>query len=1136
MGQGRGANDDRGRAAAGRPPSALSASAPSDPAGVAAALVERLAAFLKASFLYPPGNQRVRLLADALLTALRAQLDAQPVVELAVGSQDIVVDGVRVPIRTPAQAWLRDLLIHAHVGGFEFAPRIDDAGLAAIAAALRKVQPGRDAWPFQTGEPIPGVAVRELVMTGGHADEAGEGRWVAGASSERSYTLAAQLAHSAAVRARVEELQQLLAASPGARGGARLDVIAELVRCLPAEAREDLAYGERLAESILASTCAELRAVAGAASRRDNLAPLLLAVGRKLFASASRSSSAPPPSAEGRGHGDDRITDDLGEMLAELEQLRLATADGAPPALDPSPAEVVGSILHSTVSGEVGRVGMRARALVAEAVAGGDRAARACLRRYFERAFAAEEADRDPAWRVVAFAADPRVLAALRETELLEPEQVAPRFPRAFGLFLDTLEGEGAALRLQQVRGLLHEHQLASCGAWFDRHPEELSEARVDRLFAAMSPAALPLAAIAIRHARHEVKPQAAKLLRQLALPGAASVALRVIDPPTRLPREYLEQLCTRGRQRSRRRRPRVTVRQPDAQLHQLARRPAGARGAARVRDPRAARAAGHRDARPAEGDPRRAHRLAAPQAREQGSARGRARDAGRARRPERTMNATTVDPWGAVQELVDELVSALLNSRVYFPAHPRVHLSIERFAAAIANLAGMRHGSSAIRLAVAGGYVVFEGKPVVGASLAGGRLIQLLGKIGSGGIELSPRAGAEEVRALVDVLGARALEAGSWRRLDAELEQRTQGRIRLLPPFHAGDDGSGVRAGAVSAAKDVAPLGAADGAVLELPAALYQSVLGTLQDVTVIACQGGTIPLASVQTEAERLLRELDNAAGPMMSVAAQHEYDAFTLGHSMRVTVLAMDFARGLGGDTAACMRVGVAGLLHDVGKAQVPFEILHSRRALTPEERAVIAGHPEHGARILLDHEGADPAAIVAAFGHHLRADRQGYPRTMHEHDMSVTTRIVQICDVYEALTAARPYKAPMSAVRAYRIMMSMRGHFDPVLLHRFIHRNGVYANGSSVVLSSGERALVLQQTAQLLLPRVLVTTDRDGNELPWEERRTIDLSDPAVGLSVAAAIPPEGHVAQPDKPPEPQPQPQVGCCGTPSGHGG
>src|SRR5690606_18287531 len=83
MGQGRGANDDRGRAAAGRPPSALSASAPSDPAGVAAALVERLAAFLKASFLYPPGNQRVRLLADALLTALRAQLDAQPVVELA---------------------------------------------------------------------------------------------------------------------------------------------------------------------------------------------------------------------------------------------------------------------------------------------------------------------------------------------------------------------------------------------------------------------------------------------------------------------------------------------------------------------------------------------------------------------------------------------------------------------------------------------------------------------------------------------------------------------------------------------------------------------------------------------------------------------------------------------------------------------------------------------------------------------------------------------------------------------------------------------------------------------------------------------------------------------------------------------
>jgi putative nucleotidyltransferase with HDIG domain len=490
-------------------------------------------------------------------------------------------------------------------------------------------------------------------------------------------------------------------------------------------------------------------------------------------------------------------------------------------------------------------------------------------------------------------------------------------------------------------------------------------------------------------------------------------------------------------------------------------------------------------------------------------------------------MNEVAIDPQRAVQELIDELVSALMNARVYFAAHPRVHLSIEQLARSVAALAKSGREQS-LRFAVAGGYVLFENRPVIGASLAAGRLIEILARVGAGGIELAAGSGVEEIKALVETLSARVLEAGSYKKLNAQLSERVHDRVRLLPPFRANDEGASGAGSCDGLEFDGDQLGVdANDRVVQMPTRLYQGVLGMLQDVTVTACQGGTIPMGTVATEAENLLKELDQASGPLMSLASQHEYDAFTLGHSMRVTVLAMDFARGLGADRATVMSVGVAGLLHDVGKAKVPFEILHSRRPLTNEEREVVNSHPEHGARILLDHDKVEPFAVASAFGHHRRFDGDGYPRTMHEHQTSVTTRVVKICDVYEALTAARPYKPPMSAIRAYRIMISMRGHFDGRLLHRFIHRNGVYANGSQVRLDTGERAFVMQQSSKLLLPRVMLVSDRDGNDLPWNERSVIDLSRPGVGVKVVGNVTPGAPA--PLEPPPAATGTVEGCCG-------
>jgi HD-GYP domain-containing protein (c-di-GMP phosphodiesterase class II) len=144
------------------------------------------------------------------------------------------------------------------------------------------------------------------------------------------------------------------------------------------------------------------------------------------------------------------------------------------------------------------------------------------------------------------------------------------------------------------------------------------------------------------------------------------------------------------------------------------------------------------------------------------------------------------------------------------------------------------------------------------------------------------------------------------------------------------------------------------------------------------------------------------------------------------------------------------------------------------------------------MLLDAPNSDPMAVSIAFGHHRTTTGGGYPDTLHRPDLSLATKIVKICDVYEALTAVRPYKPRMSPTRAYRIMIAMQDHFDAPVLKRFIQVNGIYPTGTRVRLSDGSVARVERQTKAPLLPVVDVEVTAEGRVLPREEQRTIDLN--------------------------------------------
>lgn len=435
-------------------------------------------------------------------------------------------------------------------------------------------------------------------------------------------------------------------------------------------------------------------------------------------------------------------------------------------------------------------------------------------------------------------------------------------------------------------------------------------------------------------------------------------------------------------------------------------------------------------------------------------------------------------DGSAQVTLLVDEIVSALVNVRIYAISHPRCQGSL----AAVKRLCGevvAAAGDGPLRIATADDLLIYRQRPLLAASLAASRLIGLLRQWGSGGLEIAPAVGIDELCELFTAMAARPAAGEDFTRLNARLEQRQLHCARLLPPY--------VDAAAATAGR------ADSGQQLHLALRFYQSIVDLLQNVTIAVCRGGRIEFDPVKSMAEQMLLRLESDDGPLLSLARQDQYDAFTFGHSVRVAVLAMTFGKALTEDRDLVMRIGVAALLHDVGKALIPFELLHLQRRLSPDEFKEMSRHPQLGCELLLDHHESDPLAIAAAFGHHRTADGRGYPESAHTGATTIVTEIVKICDVYEALTAARPYKAPMSPVKAYRVMLAMGEKFDRRLLRRFIEVNGIFPVGQPVTLSTGEVAVVRRQGPTAQQPIVELLVDAAGGDLCEDDREIVDLGD-------------------------------------------
>jgi len=228
-----------------------------------------------------------------------------------------------------------------------------------------------------------------------------------------------------------------------------------------------------------------------------------------------------------------------------------------------------------------------------------------------------------------------------------------------------------------------------------------------------------------------------------------------------------------------------------------------------------------------------------------------------------------------------------------------------------------------------------------------------------------------------------------------------------------------------------------------------------------------GVLPL----TEAEAVVRSLAVAMHSghqiVIPLLQLKEFDQYTTTHSMNVAVLAMALAESLELPARDVRTFGVAGLLHDIGKVKIPLEVLTKPGRFTDEERALMNEHPAEGARIILQSEEALDLPAVVAYEHHIMLNGEGYPKLRYRRDCHRASKLVHVCDVYDALRTNRPYRDAWPQERALAYVEGRAGtEFDPELAGAFLRMMRQWE--PQVAVMTDERAPVPAGAAPVLQP--------------------------------------------------------------------
>lgn len=254
------------------------------------------------------------------------------------------------------------------------------------------------------------------------------------------------------------------------------------------------------------------------------------------------------------------------------------------------------------------------------------------------------------------------------------------------------------------------------------------------------------------------------------------------------------------------------------------------------------------------------------------------------------------------------------------------------------------------------------------------------------------------------------------------------------------------------------------------------------------------------------------------LLGLTAIKNHDEYTFQHCVNVSILSIALGQRLGLSKKMLGELGVAALLHDLGKAAIPPWVLNKPGKLTNEEWKLMLDHPVQGVKMIARMRGLNDLALrsmIVAYEHHINVDKSGYPRLEGHLEQSLFSRIVAIVDCFDAMTAHRAYRKsafpPYAAL--HQIISQNRDKFDPLLLKAFINTVGMYPAGTSVLLDTNEIAVVTHHNAHdIFRPRVQVVADKDRK--PVQNGAVVDLSarddvSGAYSVTIVSALDPDEY---------------------------
>lgn len=452
-----------------------------------------------------------------------------------------------------------------------------------------------------------------------------------------------------------------------------------------------------------------------------------------------------------------------------------------------------------------------------------------------------------------------------------------------------------------------------------------------------------------------------------------------------------------------------------------------------------------------------------------------------------------------AARDIVMALTKAMRNISFYHRDHPAV---VQSLAAASSVADALVASEREFTIKFVDGEIVVDDRPLFEIGSSTGNLVGACRRRGIDSLTLRQGLRAEELAHVIGLLTMEPQEIELLGGPAAVLERQGVRHITVERLRHIA--GEQMEASS-NTGGPVAPVRARE---------TYVESLDVVRGAMAQARRGAPIDLKPADQAAATLVEAILRQSSAMLGMVAVKNYDEYTFTHMLHITILCLSLGTALGLDRAELKDLGVAALLHDLGKVYVPLEYLRKPGRLTPQELAAIQRHPVDGAIILAGQPEAPPVAALVAFEHHMQANLSGYPKPRRARDLNMYSLMASIADVYDALTTERPYRPPLPPARALRVMNEMpAGTFDSRLLSAFGGLLGKHPPGTMVRLDNGEIAVVSRPNPDdpaRPFVRILRRTEEghtlDQNEIDLSKR---DENTQAHLLAISEVLDPRAH---------------------------